>query len=45
MTFVGLFESPKTLDEDLKYYISESYQLVSLGLSQSTQKELGLNKG
>lgn len=35
--------SPAELDE-LKYYISESHRIVSLGLSKKKQKELGLNQ-
>jgi predicted DNA-binding protein (MmcQ/YjbR family) len=31
-------------DEDLKYYLSESFRLVSLGLTKRLQKELGLNQ-
>ena len=33
-----------SLDEDLHYYLSESYRLVSLGLTKVKQKELGLNQ-
>lgn len=31
-------------DEDLRYYITQSYNLVSLGLTKRKQKELGLNQ-
>ena len=31
-------------DDDLIYYLKESYRLVSLGLSKKKQKELGLNQ-
>ncbi len=31
-------------DESLRYYIKESYRLVSLGLTKKLQKELGLNQ-
>ncbi|SJN58336.1 hypothetical protein VR7878_02787 [Vibrio ruber DSM 16370] len=31
-------------DEALRYYLSESYRIVSLGLSQRTQRALGLNQ-
>lgn len=34
--------SGKRID-DLKYYISESHRIVSLGLSKRRQRELGLN--
>lgn len=30
------------LDEELRYYLSESYRIVSLGLSKRKQKELGI---
>ncbi|PKF63538.1 hypothetical protein CW745_01415 [Psychromonas sp. psych-6C06] len=42
MKWIQLIDNSK--DEDLKYYLSESYRLVSLGLSKSKQKELGLNQ-
>jgi predicted DNA-binding protein (MmcQ/YjbR family) len=32
------------LDKELHYYLSESYRLVSLGLTKVKQKELGLNQ-
>ena len=35
--------SPKERKQ-LEYYISESYRIVSLGLSKKKQKELGLNQ-
>ena len=31
-------------DEELTYYLSESYRLVSLGLTKKLQKTLGLNQ-
>lgn len=31
-------------DEELKYYIKESYRIVSLGLTKKKQKELELNQ-
>jgi predicted DNA-binding protein (MmcQ/YjbR family) len=31
------------LDEELRYYITESYKLVSAGLTKKKQKELGVN--
>jgi predicted DNA-binding protein (MmcQ/YjbR family) len=31
--------------EDLEYYLSESYRIVSLGLSKKKQRELGINQG
>ena len=44
MKWIQQFEGHKGLDDDLKYYISESYKLVSLGLTKTKQKELGLNQ-
>ena len=32
------------LDDDLKYYISESYRLVSAGLSKRKRQELGITE-
>ena len=31
-------------DEELKYYLKESYRIVSLGLTKKKQKELNLNQ-
>ncbi|MCY7296056.1 MmcQ/YjbR family DNA-binding protein [Alteromonas sp. a30] len=31
-------------DEELRYYLSESYRLVSLGLTKKKQKALGVNQ-
>ncbi|MDH5409343.1 MAG: MmcQ/YjbR family DNA-binding protein, partial [Gammaproteobacteria bacterium] len=33
------------MDDDLKYYLTESHRIVSLGLTKKKQKELGLNQG
>jgi predicted DNA-binding protein (MmcQ/YjbR family) len=33
-----------TNKEELLYYLKESYRLVSLGLTKTKQKELGLNQ-
>lgn len=33
-----------TDDEDLGYYLRESYRIVSLGLTKKLQKQLGLNQ-
>jgi len=33
-----------TLRDELKYYIEQSYRIVSLGLTKKRQKELGLNQ-
>ncbi|MEP2617533.1 MAG: MmcQ/YjbR family DNA-binding protein [Marinomonas sp.] len=44
MKWIQQFEGTKDLDEELKYYIEESYRIVSLGLTKKKQKELGLNQ-
>lgn len=43
MKWIQQYGANKELDEELKYYLCESYRLVSLGLSKKKQKELGLN--
>lgn len=37
-------DKPGLSDDELKYYLQESYRLVSLGLPKKRQKELGLNQ-
>ncbi|AMJ96123.1 hypothetical protein AVL56_18595 [Alteromonas stellipolaris] len=37
-------QSTEDLDEELSYYLHESYKIVSLGLTKKKQKELGLNQ-
>ena len=44
MKWIQHIEESNNLDNDLKYYITESHRLVSLGLSKTKQKELGLNQ-
>lgn len=44
MKWIQQFDSSKDKDENLHYYISESYRIVSLGLTKKKQKELGLNQ-
>jgi predicted DNA-binding protein (MmcQ/YjbR family) len=44
MLWIQQYQSPKEKDEELRYYINESYRLVTLGLSKKKQKELGFNK-
>jgi predicted DNA-binding protein (MmcQ/YjbR family) len=44
MKWIQLFDNDPIKDEDLKYYLAESYGLVSLGLTKIKQKELGLNQ-
>jgi len=45
MKWIQQFESQIGKDEELQYYLSESYRLVSLGLTKAKQRELGLNQG
>lgn len=42
MKWIQQFDS--TNDEELLYYLKESYRLVFLGLTKAKQKELGLNQ-
>ena len=44
MKWIQLFHSVKENDNDLKYYLTESHRIVSLGLTKIKQKELGLNQ-
>lgn len=44
MKWIQMYESHQGNDDDLIYYLKESYRLVSLGLSKKKQKELGLNQ-
>ncbi|PKG80916.1 hypothetical protein CXF85_21195 [Colwellia sp. 75C3] len=44
MKWIQLFDSVKGKDDDLIYYLTESYRIVSLGLTKVKQKELGLNQ-
>ena len=37
------YDKPGLSNADLKYYLTESHRLVSLGLSKKKQKQLGLN--
>lgn len=43
MKWIQQTDTSGALDEELRYYLAESYRLVSLGLSKRKQKELGLN--
>ncbi|WP_057832492.1 MmcQ/YjbR family DNA-binding protein [Colwellia sp. TT2012] len=45
MKWIQQFDSKKEKDEDLQYYLSESHRIVSLGLTKTKQKDLGLNQG
>jgi len=44
MKWIQQFDSLIEKDEELQYYIKESYRLVSLGLTKVKQKELGLEQ-
>lgn len=44
MKWIQLFDNAEEKDQDLEYYLTESYRLVSLGLTKAKQKELGLNQ-
>jgi len=43
MKWIQLYSVDETKIDDLKYYLLESYRIVSLGLTKKKQKELGLN--
>src|SRR3989338_3366802 len=42
MKWIQHYDKPGLADEELRYYLGESYRLVSLGLTRKKQKELGL---
>lgn len=44
MKWIQHFMSSVETDDDLRYYLTESYRLVSLGLTKKLQKELSLNQ-
>ncbi|KWT99385.1 hypothetical protein APQ14_13605 [Vibrio toranzoniae] len=44
MKWIQLFESTPERDEELRYYLTESHRIVSLGLTKKKQAELGLNQ-
>lgn len=44
MKWIQHYDSSAETDEELIYYLNESYRLVSLGLTKKKQKELGLNQ-
>ncbi len=43
MKWIQQTDSAASADEELKYYLTESHRLVSLGLTKKRQRELGLN--
>lgn len=42
LKWIQNYDSPGLSAEDLKYYLSESYELVAAGLSNRTKHSLGL---
>ncbi len=44
MKWIQLYDAQLPEEDDLAYYLTESYRLVSLGLTKKKQKELGLNQ-
>ena len=44
MKWIQQYEASDTEDDELIYYLRESYRIVSLGLTRKKQKELGLNQ-
>lgn len=40
---INIEQNVEDLNEELSYYLHESYKLVSLGLTKKKQKELGLS--
>jgi predicted DNA-binding protein (MmcQ/YjbR family) len=43
MKWIQQFNSVKEKNDDLQYYLTESYRIVSQGLTKVKQKELGLH--
>lgn len=44
MKWIQNYDEPGLSDDDLQYYLEESYRIVSLGLTKKKQKELNLNQ-
>jgi len=44
MKWIQHYASTAQTDEELSYYLKESYRIVSLGLTKKLQKQLGLNQ-
>jgi len=44
MKWIQQYDAPDSEDEELKYYLTDSHRIVSLGLTKKKQKELGLNQ-
>lgn len=45
MSWIQRYETSANTDDELKYYLTESHRIVSLGLTRKKQRELGLNQG
>lgn len=45
MKWIQQYDMPVIDDNELEFYLKESYRIVSLGLTKKKQKELGLNQG
>ena len=43
MKWIQQYDVPDTEDDELRYYLTDSHRIVSLGLTKKKQKELGLN--
>jgi len=44
MKWIQQFDDSKSENDEIFYYLQESYRLVSLGLTKKKQRELGLNQ-
>ena len=44
MKWIQIYDATALKDEEIKHYINESHRIVSLGLTKTKQKELGLNQ-
>ncbi|MDX2321995.1 MAG: MmcQ/YjbR family DNA-binding protein [Moritella sp.] len=44
MKWIQHYDSSVQTDEELTYYLKESYRIVSLGLTKKLQKQLNLNQ-
>ena len=44
MKWIQIFDGTKISDSEIKDLISESYRIVSMGLTKKRQKELGINQ-
>jgi predicted DNA-binding protein (MmcQ/YjbR family) len=44
MKWIQIEDTSSISEDELKYYLQESYRIVSLGLTKKMQKELGLNQ-